>query len=318
MEALNPAISFVVPLYNEEQAFPMLIERLNKVMDASAVPMETVLIDDGSKDNTAQLMQGLALTDARYNCVFLSRNFGHQLALTAGLTQVRATEAIMIIDGDLQDPPELVTDFYKLYKDGYDVIYAIRKGRKEGWLLTRMFSLYYRIQKRLVNIDVPLDSGDFSMVSRRVIDLMNQLPEESRYLRGLRTWLGFKQIGVEYDRPERVDGETKYPLSKRIAIALNGIFNFSEVPVKFITYLGLTTTLIAVLYFAYTLVKKFVFDIPVAEGFTGLLFTIILFSGVQLISLGVIGEYVLRIFFQVKGRPLFVIKQRIVNKKVVD
>lgn len=318
METLKPTISFVVPLYNEEQAFPILIDRLNKVMDSSPVPMEAVLVDDGSKDNTAQLMQLLALTDERYNCVFLSRNFGHQLALTAGLTQVRATEAIMIIDGDLQDPPELVTDFYKLYKDGYDVIYAIRKGRKEGWLLTRMFSLYYRIQKRLVNIDVPLDSGDFSMVSRRVIDLMNQLPEESRYLRGLRTWLGFKQIGVEYDRPERVDGETKYPLSKRIAIALNGIFNFSEVPVKFITYLGLTTTLIAVLYFAYTLVKKFVFDIPVAEGFTGLLFTIILFSGVQLISLGVIGEYVLRIFFQVKGRPLFVIKQRIVNKKVVD
>lgn len=317
METLNPFISFVVPLYNEEQAFPMLIERLNKVMDASAVPIETVLIDDGSKDNTAHLMQGLALTDARYNCVFLSRNFGHQLALTAGLTQVRATEAVMIIDGDLQDPPELVTDFYKLYKEGYDVIYAIRKGRKEGWLLTTMFSLYYRIQKKLVDIDVPLDSGDFSMVSRRVIDLMNQLPEESRYLRGLRTWLGFKQIGVEYDRPERVDGETKYPFSKRVAIALNGIFNFSEVPVKFITYLGLTTTLIAVFYFAYTLVKKFVFDIPVAEGFTGLLFTIILFSGVQLISLGVIGEYVLRIFFQVKGRPLFVIKQRIVDKKVV-
>lgn len=317
METLNPVISFVVPLYNEEQAFPMLIERLNKVMDASAVPIETVLIDDGSKDNTAHLMQGLALTDARYNCVFLSRNFGHQLALTAGLTQVRATEAIMIIDGDLQDPPELVTDFYKLYKEGYDVIYAIRKGRKEGWLLTTMFSLYYRIQKKLVDIDVPLDSGDFSMVSRRVIDLMNQLPEESRYLRGLRTWLGFKQIGVEYDRPGRVDGETKYPFSKRVAIALNGVFNFSEVPVKFITYLGLTTTLIAVLYFAYTLVKKFVFDIPVAEGFTGLLFTIILFSGVQLISLGVIGEYVLRIFFQVKGRPLFVIKQRIIDKKVV-
>lgn len=318
METLNPTISFVVPLYNEEQAFPILIDRLNKVMDSSPVPMEAVLVDDGSKDNTAQLMQLLALTDERYNCVFLSRNFGHQLALTAGLTQVRATEAIMIIDGDLQDPPELVTDFYKLYKEGYDVIYAIRKGRKEGWLLTRMFSLYYRIQKKLVDIDVPLDSGDFSMVSRRVIDLMNQLPEESRYLRGLRTWLGFKQIGVEYDRPERVEGETKYPISKRIAIALNGIFNFSEVPVKFITYLGIATSLLAVFYFAYTLVKKFVFDIPVAEGFTGLLFTIILFSGVQLISLGVIGEYVLRIFFQVKGRPLFVIKQRIVNKKVVD
>lgn len=318
METLNPTISFVVPLYNEEQAFPILIDRLNKVMDASTVPMEVVLVDDGSRDKTAQLMQMLALTDIRYNCIFLSRNFGHQLALTAGLSEVRGTEAIMIIDGDLQDPPELVTDFYKLYKEGYDVIYAIRKGRKEGWLLTRMFSLYYRIQKKLVDIDVPLDSGDFSMVSRRVIDLMNQLPEESRYLRGLRTWLGFKQIGVEYDRPERVEGETKYPISKRIAIALNGIFNFSEVPVKFITYLGIATSLLAIVYFAYTLVKKFVFDVPVAEGFTGLLFTIILFSGVQLISLGIIGEYVLRIFFQVKGRPLFVIKQRIVNKKVVN
>ncbi|MFN8321159.1 MAG: glycosyltransferase family 2 protein [Chitinophagales bacterium] len=313
-----PQISFVVPLYNEQESFNLLTVRLNKLMDNSLLTMEVVLVDDGSKDNTAQLMQLQALNDHRYQSVFLSRNFGHQLALSAGLSVARGTEAVMCIDGDLQDPPELLDKFYELYKEGYDVVYAVRKNRKEGWLLKQMFHYYYRIQKKMSNIDVALDSGDFALLSRRVVNVMNQLPEESRYLRGLRSWVGFKQTGYEYDRPERAAGETKYPISKRIKIALNGIFNFSEIPIKFITNLGISTIVIALSYFAYTLVKKFVFNVPVVEGFTGLLFTIILFSGVQLVSLGIIGEYVVRIFFQVKGRPLFIIKNRIVNKEFTE
>ena len=178
--------------------------------------------------------------------------------------------------------------------------------------------MWCMLVKSISNIDMNLDSGDFALISRRVVDIMNQMPEESRYLRGMRSWIGFKQIGIEYDRPERVAGETKYTLKMLFRLAYNGIFNFSDFPVKFITNLGIATILLALSYFIYTVVKKFILGIPVVEGFTGLLFTIILFSGVQLVSLGIIGEYVLRIFFQVKGRPLFVIKNRIVEKKITS
>lgn len=309
----SPQVSIVAPLYNEQESFATLVDRLTKLMDATPLTIEIVLVNDGSHDRTEELMRVIALKDPRYHCVFLSRNFGHQLALSAGMAAARGTEAIMCIDGDLQDPPELLSEFYALYKQGYDVVYAVRKNRKEGWLLKAMFHYYYRIQKKMVNIDAVLDSGDFALLSRSVVNVMNKLPEESRYLRGLRSWVGFKQIGYEYDRPERAAGETKYPISKRIKIAFNGIFNFSELPIRFITNLGIVTILIALGYFIYTLVKKFFLGIDVVEGFTGLMFTIILFSGVQLLSLGIIGEYVLRIFFQVKQRPLFIVKERIVD-----
>jgi len=312
---MQPQISFVVPLYNEEENFPLLVERLNKLMSASSLAIEVIMVDDGSRDTTPQLMQANALMDARYQCVFLSRNFGHQLALSSGLSVVRATEAVMCIDGDLQDPPELFNDFYTLFKEGNDVVYAVRKNRKENWFKKTAYYFYYRLLKSISNIEVNLDSGDFALFSRKVVDILNQLPEESRYLRGLRSWVGFKQIGFEYDRPERAMGETKYSFAMLYRLAYNGIFNFSDFPVKFITNMGIITVLIALSYFVYTLVKRFVFGVPVIEGFTGLLFTIILFSGVQLVSLGIIGEYVLRIFFQVKGRPLFIIKSRIVDKE---
>ena len=276
------------------------------------------MVDDGSRDRTAELMQVNALMDERYTCVFLSRNFGHQLALSAGLSIVRGTKAVMCIDGDLQDPPELLPDFYKLYQQGYDVVYGVRKNRKEGPLLKLLFYLYYRIQKRVTNIDIAIDSGDFALLSRKVVDIMNQLPEESRYLRGLRSWVGFKQIGFEYDRPARKAGETKYSAGKLLKLSFNGIFNFSSLPIRFITNLGFVTIFIALAYFTHTLIKKFILHIPVIEGFTGLMFTIILFSGVQLLSLGIIGEYVVSIFFQVKQRPLFIIKRKIIDRKVVE
>ncbi|MDB5283555.1 MAG: Ribonuclease [Bacteroidota bacterium] len=307
-----------MPLYNEEETFPFLVERLNKLMDESNISLEVVMVNDGSRDRTPELMLANALNDERYHCVFLSRNFGHQLALTAGLSVARGTEALMCIDGDLQDPPELLTEFYRIYKEGSDVVYAIRKNRKEGRVLKFMQHSYYRLVQRISNIEMQLDSGDFALLSRRMVDVMNKMPEESRYLRGMRSWVGFKQTGYEYNRPERIAGNTKYSVAMMFRIAFNGIFNFSEIPIRFISNLGIVTILIALGYFVYTLFKKFVLDIPVVEGFTGLMFTIILFSGVQLLSLGIIGEYVLRIFFQVKQRPLFVIKNRIVNKEIIE
>ncbi|GAB4023584.1 glycosyltransferase family 2 protein [Spirosoma koreense] len=306
----NPQISIIAPLFNETESFPSLIARLNAVMESLPLTIEVVLIDDGSRDNTALLMQQLALTDSRYQCVFLSRNYGHQIALTAGIATANATEALFIIDGDLQDPPELLTDFYQKYQEGYDVVYAIRKKRKENWFKRIAYSTFYRFMRSISYIDLPLDSGDFSLISRRVADVLNQMPEESRFIRGMRSWIGFRQIGVEYERDARLAGESKYSFKMLQRLAYNGIFNFSEYPVKVITRMGVITIAIAGIYLIQTLIKRFVYhDVP--EGFTALLFAIVLFSGVQLIALGLIGEYVLRIFFQAKGRPLYIVRELI-------
>ena len=223
----------------------------------------------------------------------------------------------MIIDGDLQDPPELVNEFYKLLISGYDVIYAIRKNRKEGFFKKLAYSSYYRLQKKISNFNIPIDSGDFSMLSKRVVDNMNNMPEQSRYLRGMRSWVGFKQIGYEYDRDERQAGETKYSWTKLFELAFNGIFNFSDFPVKIITRLGFLTVLFSLIYFVYNLYQKIYYD-NVPQGFTATILAIILFSGVQLISLGLIGEYVLRIYNQVRNRPLFIVDKLIQDGEIKE
>lgn len=311
----TPQISIAAPLYNEEESLPLLVERLNAVMDNTSETIEVVLIDDGSSDKTAEMMKDLALNDKRYQCVFLTRNFGHQLALSAGLKYARATEAVFVVDGDLQDPPELLTDFYQKYREGYDVVYGIRKKRKEGLAKKLSYFFYYRLQKRISKINVPLDSGDFGLISRRVVDIINEMKEESRYIRGMRSWIGYKQIGLEYERRARVAGDSKYSWKKLFELAYNGIFNFSDIPLKFITKLGVYAVILALLYFAHAVYAKFVHN-EAPPGFTGLLFTIILFGGVQLVSIGIIGEYVSRIFFQVKGRPLFLVKDYIKDQEV--
>lgn len=304
----RPQVSIVAPLYNETDSFPHLIARLNAVMDQSPLRIEAVLVDDGSRDNTPALMQQVALADGRYQSVFLARNYGHQIALSAGMAAARATEALFIIDGDLQDPPELLSDFYAKYQEGYDVVYAVRKKRKEGFFKRLAYSLFYRFMRSVSYVDIPLDSGDFSLISRRVADVLNQMPEESRFIRGMRSWVGFRQIGLEYERDARVAGAPKYSFKMLRQLAFNGIFNFSEFPIKAVTRLGMLTIVVAGLYFIQTLVKKYVYgDVP--QGFTALVFLIVLFSGVQLIALGMIGEYVLRIFFQTKGRPLYVVRE---------
>jgi polyisoprenyl-phosphate glycosyltransferase len=311
-----PEISFVIPLYNESQMFPLLIERLNAVMASFPKRMEVVLVNDGSRDNTAQLMAALALTDGRYQAVFLSRNHGHQLALTAGLASARGTEAVMVLDGDLQDPPELLAEFYAQLQAGHEVVYAVRQKRKEGWLKKTGYYLFYRLLRSISYIDIPLDSGDFCLMSRRIVDILNKMPEESRYIRGMRTWIGFSQVGLAYERAERSAGESKYSFKMLFRLAYNGIFNFSEVPIKAITNLGLTIMALSFFLIVYTLVVKYFFD-TVPEGYTTLLIVVSLFSGVQLISLGVIGEYVLRIFFQAKQRPFFIIDKKIIEKEEI-
>jgi len=309
-------ISIVVPLYNEEQVFSQLAKRLTDVMDSVPFSCEVVMVNDGSPDKTADLLEDLCHKDTRFTGVLLSRNHGHQLAVTAGLAHTRGRQGVMVIDGDLQDPPELVTEFHNLLMQGYDVIYAVRKNRKERIIKRFAYWIYYRLQKKISNFNIPIDSGDFSMLSRRVVDHMNNMPEQSRYLRGMRSWIGFKQTGYEYNRDERQAGETKYSWKKLFELAFNGIFNFSDFPVRVITRLGFFTILLSLLYLCYIIVRKVVFD-DVPQGFTATLMAIILFSGVQLISLGLIGEYVLRIYNQVRNRPLFIVDKLLQEGKEI-
>ncbi len=312
-----PNVSIVVPLFNETESFPSLIKRLNALMDAHPLSIEVVLVNDGSRDSTAALMQQVALVDKRYYCVFLARNYGHQIALSAGLAKARGTEGVMVIDGDLQDPPELLTEFYKKYKEGYDVVYAVRTKRKENALKKTAYNLFYRLLKTISYIDIPLDSGDFCFMSRRVVDVMNQMPEESRYMRGMRSWIGFEQIGIDYERSERAAGESKYSFRKLLELAYNGIFNFSEFPIKLIKRVGYLAVASSLIYLVYSLYRKLVFnDVP--QGFTATIFIIVFFSGIQLFFMGIIGEYLLRIFFQVKGRPLFIVKDEILEGQFID
>lgn len=308
-------ISIVAPLYNESEGFELLVSRIDNLIAQLKMPIEVVLVDDGSKDNTAILMTTHALANTNYNCVFLSKNFGHQVAVTAGIAKARGTEALFIIDGDLQDPPELLPKFYELLLKGNDVIYAIRKKRKEGFIKRFAYSSFYRILKQISTTDIPLDSGDFSMISRRVANLMMQMPEESRFLRGMRTWVGFKQVGLEYERDERAMGSPKYTFKQLWQLAKNGIFNFSEAPIKLMKRAGYFTILVSICYAIYLLYQKFVVG-AVPPGFTTLYLFLMVFAGLQFLFLGLIGEYILRIFFQVKQRPLFIINNQIVDGKL--
>lgn len=314
----TPEYSFVVPLFNEELSVRILIDRLNNVITANSLNAEVVLVDDGSKDNTALLMHDIAMRDAKYSCIFLSRNHGHQLALTAGLTYARASKAVMVIDGDLQDPPELILDFIKEMNTGYDVVYGVRTKRREGFFKRMAYRVYYRIMNNIANIDLPLDSGDFALISRRVLDLMNTMPEKNRYLRGMRAWTGFRQKGFEYERDARNAGRSKYTFRKLMHLALSGLYNFSDLPIKIMTYVGVSAIFASFIYLITVLYKKyFSTNGEVPTGFTATIIIIIFFSGVQLMAFGIIGQYVLRIYREVQQRPLFIV-DKIVRDKALQ
>jgi glycosyltransferase involved in cell wall biosynthesis len=313
----TPVINIVVPLFNEEESFDNLVNRLIALIESYDFGIEIILVDDGSQDNTASKLKNISSVDERFHAIFLSRNFGHQLAIAAGLRYVNASNAIMVIDGDLQDPPELFSALYEQFNKGYDVVYAIRRKRKSTILLKFAYYMFYRIMKKFSYINIPLDSSNFALMSRKVVDHINNMPEESRFLSGMRSWVGFNQIGVEFDRPDRSKGTSKYNMLKLINLAFDGIFNFSRYPIRFTMSIGLIALTISLIYFAITLFKKiFIGNVP--TGFTALLFTVIMFGGLQLIAIGIIGEYILRIFFQVKNRPLFIIKERIKNKQLCN
>ncbi|MDZ4667374.1 MAG: glycosyltransferase family 2 protein [bacterium] len=234
-------LTFVVPLYNEAKNLDALQLRLLALLNQLPEKVEVVLVDDGSTDETPQRIYQLALADPRFLAVFLSRNHGHQLAITAGLKIARGKEAVLILDGDLQDPPELVVAFLEKLRSGYEVVYGIRTNRKEAWYKRFSYYVFYRIMRQFGNIHLPADSGDFALLSRKVVDYLNLLPEQNRYLRGMRAWIGFKQIGLPYERQERFAGHSKYNLKRLIELAYSGLFNFSSFPIKFITRLGVIT-----------------------------------------------------------------------------
>ncbi len=309
--ARMPTLSIVVPLYNEEDNVAPLVERI--VAIAERLPeqpsYEIVLVNDGSTDRTLARIRAEIAARPNIVLVNLSRNFGHQLAASAGV-DIASGEAVVLMDGDLQDPPELIVDFMAKWREGYDVVYAVRRTRK-GESAFKLFTarLFYRTIKRLTKVSIPVDTGDFRLMSRRVVEALKRSPERHRFLRGLVSWVGFNQVGVEYDRDERRSGTTKYPLPKMIRFAVDGITSFSDVPLRFASYIGFFASAIAFVYALLVIgFKLFGANAPgYTKGWASLIVAIIFFGGVQLISLGILGEYIGRIYDEVKGRPLYLI-----------
>lgn len=307
-------ISIVVPLYNEEGNVDELVRRIRAVVsDVRGQPRcELVLVNDGSRDATLLRLRDLALTHHEIVVVNLSRNFGHQIAATAGLDMARG-DAVILMDGDLQDPPELIGAFLERWREGYDVVYAVRRSRKgEGRFKLLTARWFYRTVRRLTNVTIPVDTGDFRLMSRRVVEALKLTRERHRFLRGLVSWVGYPQIGVEYDRDERFAGTSKYSVTKMLRFAVDGITGFSEIPLRFASYFGFAVSLIAFIVALFEiLIKLFTgYNLP---GYTSTIFAILFLGGVQLIAIGMLGEYVGRIYEQVKGRPLYLVADVIRN-----
>lgn len=321
---MQPSVSLAIPVYNEEAVIPELLRRTATALDQiPGGPHEIVLVDDGSSDGTLELLEEAAEKDSRLVVIALSRNFGHQTALAAALDHVSGDVTVML-DGDLQDPPEAIPDLLNYYRLGYDVVYVQRVNRKESWWLRGCYYIFYRLISLLSSIQLPLDAGDFGLVSRRVVDEIKRMPEHHRYLRGLRTWVGFKQIGIPIERSARQAGQTKYSPLRLLKLASDGIFAFSIVPLRAAALVGITATALSVLYSFYALYVKFRFHAP--QGFTALILAITFLSGVNLFFLGIIGEYIGRVYEEAKGRPHYVIAEVIrkrgagarINKTLAD
>jgi dolichol-phosphate mannosyltransferase len=298
-------VSLAIPVFNEEAVVPELVRRTTAVLDGiPGGPHEIVLADDGSSDRTLELLEQAAEKDSRIIVVSLSRNFGHQTALGAALDQASGDVAILL-DGDLQDPPEAIPTLLDWYQQGYDVVYVRRTSRKESWWLRACYFIFYRLSAALASVHLPLDAGDFGLMSRRVVEEIRRMPEQHRYLRGLRTWVGFRQIGIPIERSARHAGRTKYSPLKLLKLASDGIFAFSVVPLRAAAILGAAAIGISFLFALYSLYAKFWMHSP--QGFTALILAMTFFFGVNLFFLGIIGEYVGRIYEEAKGRPHYVI-----------
>jgi len=314
---MNPRVSVAMPVHNEETVVPELVRRVAAVLDAlPGGPHEMIFVDDGSSDRTLPLLEEAAAGDSRIAVISLSRNFGHQPAITAALDHTSG-DVTVIMDGDLQDSPEAIPQFLAKHSEGYDVVYARRVNRKESWWLRISYWAYYRMLARLSHIYLPLDSGDFGLMSARVVNELRRMPERQRYVRGLRTWVGFRQIGIDVERAERHSGESKYSTWGLLKLASDGIFAFSTVPIRAALMFGVIAMGASTLFAIYALIAKF-FLARSPQGFTALLIVITFLSGVNLTFLGIIGEYVGRMYEEVKARPIYVIGKMIRNGRPVS
>jgi dolichol-phosphate mannosyltransferase len=305
-ETTQPVLSVVIPVYNEEDNLPRLYERLIAALDPTGLAYEIVFVDDGSRDGSLTYLHALAATDSRILAVELARNFGHQVAISAGLDHSRG-QGVIVMDADLQDPPEVLPEFIAKWREGYDVVYAIRRQRKEGWLKRGAYAVFYRLLQRVANIEIPLDAGDFCIMDRRVVDVLSGMPERNRFVRGIRSWVGLNQVGLAYERHTRHAGRPKYTFTRLVYLALDGLVSFSYIPLRAITMLGFGVSLISIVLAVFYTIQKLTIGLN-PPGFATLIVALFFLSGIQLITMGVIGEYIGRIFEEVKQRPLYIVR----------
>ncbi len=305
---MDVTFTIIAPVYNEVESLPVLFERVRQVMDTTGEPWELVLVDDGSSDGSTDVIRQMAREDQRVRPVIFARNFGHQIAVTAGLDYSRG-KAVVIIDADLQDPPEVILDFIAKWREGYQVVYAVRAEREgETWFKLFTASLFYRLIFRITDVKIPLDTGDFRLLDRKVVEVFKHMRERHRFLRGMSAWAGFRQIGIPYKRAARFAGQTKYPFRKMLKLAINAITGFSYFPLQMATYMGFFSASLSLIIIPIVIVMR----ATGSQEFSGqasTLIAVLFLGGVQLISLGILGEYIGRIYDEVKGRPLYIVNE---------
>ncbi|EEL48263.1 MULTISPECIES: glycosyltransferase family 2 protein [Bacillus cereus group] len=307
---MDKLISIVVPMYFEEEVAQECYNRLKSVMIQNNINYEFVFVNDGSTDRTMEILKEIAAHDCRAKVVNFARNFGHQTAVTAGI-DCASGDAIVIIDADLQDPPEVIPELIAKWEEGYEVVYAKRKQRKgETWFKLLTAKYFYRFLNYMSDIDIPKDTGDFRIIDRKVADVFKQMTERNRFIRGMMSWVGFNQTYVEYERDERFAGETKYPLKKMIKFASDGIIAFSTKPLRIVMTLGLMSVFISILVLLYTVIIKVIGE-DIQTGWASIMVAITFFSGIQLLGLGIVGQYIARIYDESKNRPIYIVKETI-------
>ena len=308
MKSMTITYSIIAPIFNELENLPALYQRVKYVMDSTSELWELILVDDGSTDGSTDLIREMAKADKRVRPVIFARNFGHQIAITAGWDYARGA-AIVIIDADLQDPPEVILELARKWKEGYEVVYAVRAEREgESWFKKFTAAVFYRLISSITDVKIPLDTGDFRLMDRKVVDVLKTMRERHRFPRGMSAWVGFKQIGVGYNRAARHAGVTKYPFRKMLTLALNAITGFSYFPLQVATYIGFFAAGLAILAIPVVVIMR----MTGSQAFFGqatTLISVLFLGGVQLISLGILGEYIGRLYDEAKGRPLYIVRE---------
>ncbi len=301
--------SIIIPIYNEQATIPELLQRLAVVLKSLTEPVEVIFVEDGSKDTSFVQLEAAHRADPRLKVIRFSRNFGHQIAISAALDMAKG-DAVILMDGDLQDPPELLPQMIEEWKRGAQVVYTVKKSRKENPLKRLAFKSFYRVLHALSTVNIPMDAGNFSLLDRRVVEVMRKMPERHRYISGLRAWIGFKQVGITYDRGARFAGEPQMSLRRLVHLAMDGIFSFSNVPLRVAVYVGFISALISFIGGFFVLYEKFFTDKAIL-GWTSTIVSITFLGGMILMTLGVIGEYIGRIYDEVKQRPLYVVREMV-------